>query len=409
MPEDNTLRFLSFQRFSPAAAVIFALSLMLAALSGCAPTATVRGGRADLNAVKLLPYDGPKARIAVARFADKTAKGYGSIGDGLATMFVTALVNSDRYIVLERDIIDEIIAEQDLVTAGRASVLTGAPTGEIEGAELLVIGAVTEFEPNKFGIGGGIIGLGTLIGSALLHEQNSNMPVGAAAYTESHIAIDVRLVEAATSRVLANVSVEGRGQDWGGFVAGEVGGGKSELPLAFGGFQNAATEKAVRAAIDIAVTAIAAETPHSFLRHEDAQYASGSIAGFSYLDLAPANTAAFGSPGATVAADAGQWDALARSLGLEGKNLAPPVDFQSSRVVAVAAGKQGTPGLRIAVEKAVRHTDRIEITASLAAPAPREDSTDGKKEAPAVGNPVVLLAMERSELPVSVVWKARAD
>jgi hypothetical protein len=235
------------------------------------------------------------------------------------------------------------------------------------------------------------------------------MPVGAAAYTESHIAIDVRLVEAATSRVLASVSVEGRGQDWGGFVAGEVGGGKSELPLAFGGFQNAAAEKAVRAAIDIAVTAIAAETPHSFLRHQDAQYASGSIAGFSYLDLAPANTASFASPGATVAADAGQWDAMARSLGLEGKSLAPPVDFQSSRVVAVAAGKQSTPGLRIAVEKAVRHTDRIEITASLAAPAPQGDGRDDKKEAPAAGNPVVLLAMERSDLPVSVVWKASAD
>lgn len=406
MPEDNTFSFRSLQRISPLRTLIFALVLMHPPLFGCAPTATIRGGRADLNAARLLPYDGPKARLAVARFDDKTAKGYGSIGDGLATMFVTALVNSNRYIVLERDIIDEIIAEQDLVTAGRISAVTGAPTGEIEGAELLLTGAVTEFEPKKFGVGGGIVGLGTLIGSALLHEKDNNVPVGAATYTESHIAIDVRLIDAATSRILASVSVEGRGQDWGGFVAGEVGGGKSRLPLAFGGFQNAAAEKAVRSAINLAVAAVVAETPHSFYRHSDNQFASGRIAGFSYLDLAPRDTASFTAPGATVAAGGEEWDAMALALGLEEIRHTAPVDFRSSRVVAVAAGTQSSPGLVIAIEKAVRHSDRVEITASLAKPAGDSGKEgDGGTSETTKRQPVVLLAMEKSALPVTVTFK----
>lgn len=405
MPDDNTFRSHPFQRVSAAPSIMATLLVMLLPGGGCAPTAAVRGGSPAIEEAQFLPYDGPKARIAVARFEDRTAKGYDRIGGGMSTMFITALVNSNRFIVLERDIIDEIIGEQDLATAGRVSPETGVPTGEIEGAELLLTGAVTEFEPRKFGIGSGIIGLGTLIGSALLHERERSVPVGAATYMESHIAIDVRLIDTATSRVLADVSIEGNGQDWGGFVAGEVGGGKSRLPLGFGGFQNAATEKAVRAAIDLAVVAIASQTPHSYNRHRDDQYAGGRIAGFSYLNLQAADTSSFPVAGVTVAGDPEEWSSLASSLGREDRVESPPVDFQSQRVVAVAAGTQVVSGRSIAVEKAVQYPDRIEITASLHNPPPEEDGPkDGGKEA-AGRQPVILLAMERLDLPVTLIWK----
>ena len=47
---------------------------------------------------------GPKARVAVNKFTDKSAKGRstGEIGDGMAEMLTTALFNTNRYIVLER-------------------------------------------------------------------------------------------------------------------------------------------------------------------------------------------------------------------------------------------------------------------------------------------------------------------
>ncbi|HWC01557.1 MAG TPA: CsgG/HfaB family protein, partial [Methylomirabilota bacterium] len=107
-------------------------------------------------------YDGPKARIAVSQFKDKTGKGWwtGAIGDGMADMLATALFHSNRYIVLERQQVSDVLREQDLGAAGRIKKGTEAAIGEIEGAELLITGAVTEFEGAASGIGGGIGGIG---------------------------------------------------------------------------------------------------------------------------------------------------------------------------------------------------------------------------------------------------------
>jgi hypothetical protein len=48
--------------FNPLVGFIFFLSLPAA----CAPTAKIIGGGPGLDTVRLMPYDGPKARIAVA-------------------------------------------------------------------------------------------------------------------------------------------------------------------------------------------------------------------------------------------------------------------------------------------------------------------------------------------------------
>jgi curli biogenesis system outer membrane secretion channel CsgG len=360
-----------------------------------------------MEAVRLLPYEGPKARIAVAQFDDRTARGYARIGEGMSTMFVTALVNSNRYIVLERDIIDEVIGEQDLGASGRVLPGTEAPVGEIEGGELLLTGAVTEFEPEKFGIGSGILGLGTLITSAALNEKYG-APVGAATYTESHVAIDVRVIDLATSRIVASVSVEGSGQDWGGFIAGEVGGGMSRLPLAFGGFQKAATEKAVRKVVDLAVAAVTLQFPHEYFRHSADDFSGGRIFGYSYLDLPGVSGEKFQTPGVRTARSAGEWTALAADLGLGGARAAAPVDFAARQVVVIAVGKQGVPGKTVSVEKAVAHPEKVEITAALVDPPPsagnKEPEDGGEDQSGLSLTPLVILSTERTELPLTVTW-----
>ncbi len=391
----------------PPLTTFIVLLMLCAGIGSCAPTTTVRSGSGPMEAVLLLPYDGPKARIAVAQFDDRTAKGYARIGEGMSTMFVTALVNSNRYIVLERDIIDEVIAEQDLGASGRVLPGTEAPVGEIEGAELLLTGAVTEFEPEKFGIGSGIIGLGTLLTSAALHEKYG-APVGAATYTESHVAIDVRVIDLATSRIVASVSVEGSGRDWGAFIAGEVGGGMSRLPLAFGGFQKAATEKAVRKVVGLAVAAVTLQFPHEYFRHNTSDFSSGRIVGYSYLDLPGVSGEKFQTAGVRTARSAREWTALAAELGLSGAHAAAPVDFASRQVVVVAAGKQGVPGKTIFIEKAVAHPEKVEITAVLVSPPPPsgdEKPEDGGEDRPELSlTPLVVLSTERTVLPLTVTW-----
>jgi curli biogenesis system outer membrane secretion channel CsgG len=207
-------------------------------------------------------YNGPKARIAVARFENKTADSKDwyspSIGDGMADMLTTALVNSGRYIVLERESLDTVMDEQDLGASGRVRQETAAAIGEIEGAELLVVAAVTEFSGNAGGtsgrIGGGDVGrvLGAIAGGS----------------RKAHMAIDLRVVDSRTSRILAATSVEGEAKDFnlGGALSGYT--GSYALGGSLSGWKNTPREKALRDVIEAAVDYVISVTPQSMMRYD---------------------------------------------------------------------------------------------------------------------------------------------
>ena len=210
-----------------------------AQLFGPKATVTTPGGK-SIDEAQQEAYDGPKARIAVSQFKDKTGKGWwtGAIGDGMADMLSTALFHSNRYIVLERQQVSDVLREQDLGAAGRIKKGTEAPIGEIEGAELLITGAVTEFEGAASGVGGGIGGVGGTAGRILGGI--------AGGIKKAHMAIDVRVIDTKTSRIVAATSVEGEATDFalGGALAGAGGGGA--LGGALGGWSKTPTEKALR-------------------------------------------------------------------------------------------------------------------------------------------------------------------
>jgi hypothetical protein len=65
-------------------------------LLGPKVTLTSPGGK-SIEEAQQEAYDGPKARIAVARFTDKTGKGRcpPAIGDGMADMLATAFDDLD--------------------------------------------------------------------------------------------------------------------------------------------------------------------------------------------------------------------------------------------------------------------------------------------------------------------------
>lgn len=233
---------------------------LLGELWGCqtTPTAKVTSGEGgpSMQEAQMEAYDGPKARIAVSQFLDKTAKGGGSynwwnpeIGDGMRDMLATALFNTNRFIVLERQIMGEVLAEQDLGASGRVKQKTAAAIGEIEGAELLVTGAITEFEPASGGVGGALGGwTGTVLGAV------------AGGLKKSHIAVDLRVVDARTSRIVAATSVEGEAKDTslGGLLVGSSAAG------GLGGYSKTSMEKAVRIALGEAVKFIVTKTPQNY-------------------------------------------------------------------------------------------------------------------------------------------------
>jgi curli biogenesis system outer membrane secretion channel CsgG len=206
---------------------------------------------------------GPKARVAVSRFEDKTAKGPSEIGTGMAEMLGNALFATNRYIVLERQALDDVLLEQDLGASGRVKQQTAARIGEIEGADLLIMGTITEFEPGASGAGGEQESAFRLPGRVRreVGDALGSIKLGGGV-RKSHLAIIVKVVDAKTGRRLASEQVEGTATDIEG-MSGLSGG---VLSGAFSGYSKTPMEKAVRICIDEAVKLIVAKTPKEYYR-----------------------------------------------------------------------------------------------------------------------------------------------
>lgn len=262
------------------------LSLFLSVLiAACAPMAemiqnagqptakTASVTEPTIEQAQLESYNGPKARVAVSRFADQSGKGKGigygypgfawytpQIGNGMADMLSDALLQSNRFIVLDRQSIQDVLQEQDLAAAGRISRQTAAPMGEVEGADLLIKGSVTEFEPGSAGANagallGGFGWTGAVIGGVL------------GGLRQSHVAMIIQVVDARTSRILFSTTVEGKANDFniGGALAGVGGGFLGAAGL--GNWQKTPVEKAIRISVQQAVKELATKTPQTYFRH----------------------------------------------------------------------------------------------------------------------------------------------
>jgi curli biogenesis system outer membrane secretion channel CsgG len=205
---------------------------VLLALSGCAPSATVvsSSGGPTIQQAQQEPYAGVKKRIAVKAFEFKAARGSGDIGRGMSDMLANSLFNTNRFIVLERENIKEVIEEQDFGATGRVKRETAAPIGEIEGAELIIRGAVTEFEPKCKG------------GALLIMAAQ-----------QACVTINLRIVDARTGRVVNATTVEGRSDTIGAGLVFAT----NPLPIGLGGWAKTPMEAAIRNCIETAVQHIA--------------------------------------------------------------------------------------------------------------------------------------------------------
>lgn len=206
---------------------------------------------------------GPKARVGVTRFEDKSAKGSAEIGTGMAEMLANALFATNRYIVLERQNLDDVMHEQDMGASGRVRQETAAQIGDIEGADLLVMGTITEFEPGASGMGGE--GESSFQLPGRITRRMGDVLGGVRAgggVTKSHVALIVKVVDAKTGRRLASEQVEGTATD----IAGMTGLSGGVLSGAFSGYSKTPMEKAIRICIEEAVKLVVAKTPKEYFR-----------------------------------------------------------------------------------------------------------------------------------------------
>lgn len=228
------------------AALAMTAAVAVVSLTACTSANVTSSGGPDMDSARAEAYDGPKARVVVSDFEDKmSSSGYyrAEYGRGMKDMLKTALFQSNRYILLERERMAAVEAER----ARRK------PATKIEDADLVITAAITGFDP---GTAGGSAGGGGLLGSMIGGVVGS--------FKQARVTMDLRVIDVDTGRVIAATSVEGKSTAVGAGLAG-VGG---SLGAGLGGFAKGPMETAIRQMIQQSVEFINSKTPKTYFRHQ---------------------------------------------------------------------------------------------------------------------------------------------
>jgi curli biogenesis system outer membrane secretion channel CsgG len=216
---------------------------MAAAMAGCAAAPAPTPAKLASMAPPV-PFDGLKKRLAVIRLENKVKTplpdASWQIGEGLTEMLTSELFKTGRFIMVERSALTDIVKEQELGQTGLVQKETAAKVGELLGAQLLIAGAVTEFEANA---GGGGFGLGVM-------GANLGMRTNVA-----HVGVDIRLVDSSTGQILKSYNADAKAQDSGIGLGGNLRG----IKLGSDAFVKTPIGQATREAITKAVGFIIAE------------------------------------------------------------------------------------------------------------------------------------------------------
>jgi len=183
---------------------------------------------------------GPKRTVAVGKFdaVGSFTANYGDwdIGGGLSAMLTTALAESNRFIVIERANLNQILSEQELKGSKLLDQKTGPALGKLTGVNFLIFGSVTEFgaEDKGGGFGLGFAGGGLPFTTGLSRQSKSGS-----------VAIDVRIVDTTTGRIVdtARVKEKIKSSGW------DVSGGYQGISLGTNQFNKTPLGEASRRAI----------------------------------------------------------------------------------------------------------------------------------------------------------------
>jgi hypothetical protein len=142
--------------------------------------------------------------------------------------------------MVERAALADIVKEQELGQTGLIQRETATKVGDMLGAQLLISGALTEFEESS---GGGGTGFGI---------QGINLQLRG---NTAHVAVDIRLVDASTGQILKSFNADAKAEERGFAIAANRG------KTAFGtdAFYKTPLGQATREAIAKAVKFIVSE------------------------------------------------------------------------------------------------------------------------------------------------------
>lgn len=157
--------------------LILAICLIAVALCGCAsPSGKYFKDVTSPGNVYVLPGHGKIRKVAVMPFRAQTEL----IGSSVSDMMVTELLRCERYTLVERSQMAQVLNESELALAG-LSTTKAVEIGNMLGADGVVIGTVDEY--------------GTIA------QRGRSYPV---------VGVSVRLIDCSTSRVVWSVDMAQR-------------------------------------------------------------------------------------------------------------------------------------------------------------------------------------------------------
>ncbi len=218
--------------------------LLLPILVACSNQRVVQSGNQAITSIQSLPVEGPRKRLAIAPLLDRTGSGHNDrdsdisarlgllTGDdsdlhahdilsGVRDLLITALFNRGDFIVLEREGLDELLAEQAF--AEDRTLADSDHRSTLEGADLLLLGAITAFDTGE---SGGLafpipIPLGDRGDFGLLDFEMRS----------AYVSMDLRLIEVASGRLVATTAVTGKARKFGIGMSGIFTAGGSHIRL----------------------------------------------------------------------------------------------------------------------------------------------------------------------------------
>lgn len=165
-------------------------------------------------------YKGVKHAIGCKDFDNQSGwHGEWELGNNLSIMLESALFDTGRFVMVEREKLKDVIAEQDLVTSGRtAKAKKVAATGVLRPAKYLATGAVTVANEGTSGGGGGLSFKGISLGGGK---------------SSATVTIIAKLVDTSTGEIVQKKSITGKA----GRISADVGLSVAGVGANLGGFK----------------------------------------------------------------------------------------------------------------------------------------------------------------------------
>lgn len=198
---------MSQRRFVGSSVVVLVGSLALAGCGGSTPrTEEAAPVAASAPAPALAPWGRPRLRLGVGQFAELEAAknllkqmGLEGVGPLITEQIQTRLSDSGRVNLMERSQLGKVIGNLQLEKESELSKYidqsTTVETGKMKGVQAMLVGTVTQFEPNISGGGGGLDV--PALGGLKYHQD------------KAVVGIEIRLVDQATGKVLVAASGTG--------------------------------------------------------------------------------------------------------------------------------------------------------------------------------------------------------